>query len=60
MICEEFNEASSGINIMLCCISKIEVMCGLNAVFLVFLIFNKSSFLYQNKYKKNTNIFFET
>jgi hypothetical protein len=60
MICEEFNEASSGINIMLCCISKIEVMCVLNAFFLVFLIFNKSSFLYQNKYKKNTNIFFET
>jgi hypothetical protein len=44
---------------MLYCISKIGVICGLNTTFLVFLVFNKSSFLYQNKYKKNTNIFFE-
>jgi hypothetical protein len=38
---------------MLCCISRIGVMRGLNATFFsFFLVFNKSSFLYQNKYKK--------
>jgi hypothetical protein len=42
---------------MLCCFSRIGVTCGLNATFFSFFGFNKSSFLYQNKYKK-TQIYF--
>jgi hypothetical protein len=34
-ICAEFNKAYNDINIMLCCISRIGVMRGLNATFLV-------------------------
>jgi hypothetical protein len=43
---------------MLCCISKIGVICGLNATLWVFGFIIIGLVLYQNKYKKNTNVFF--
>jgi hypothetical protein len=40
------------------CISKIGVICGLNATLWVFGFIIISLVLYQNKYKKNRNISF--
>jgi hypothetical protein len=58
-ICEEFNGAYNDINIMLCCIPKIGVICGLNATLWYFSFIIISLVLYQNKYKKKYKYIFQ-
>jgi hypothetical protein len=57
-ICTKFNKASNDISIMLCCISKIGVICRLNASFLVYFLFLISLVFYIKINIKKIQIYF--